>query len=85
VTPEDTILQLRAEADLLQEELEGLYAEKDSIEQQAKFALSDAVRLEKDAREAEFERAEMQMAMRRVNQLYGPFEEFEPWCDRVKT
>jgi hypothetical protein len=84
VTPEDTILQLRAEADLLQEELEGLYAERDAVEQQGQIALRDAIRLEEDCRNAEQERAEMVIAMRRVNQLHGPFPEFEPWCDRVR-
>jgi hypothetical protein len=84
VTSEDRIAQLQAEADLLKEELEGLYAEKDRVEGFLQVLIRGAGEAEEEARGANQEQMEMLLVMRRVNQLHGPFPEFERWCGVVR-
>jgi hypothetical protein len=78
-------MQLQAEADLLREELEGLYAEKDRADAFTKVLMQGAEEVHQEVRIAEHEQMEMMLVIRRVNQLYGPFVEFERWYGRVRA
>ena len=70
---------LLAEVDLLREELEGLYREKHDVDQYVKVLLEGTRELKDQLDEARQEASELLLSIRRVDSLYGPFEEFDPW------
>jgi hypothetical protein len=74
-----TTENLLAEVDLLREELDGLYREKQRVEGMIGMLLAGAKELEGQVEDIQQSRLEMLLCMRRVNDIYGPFKEFEPW------
>lgn len=71
--------QMLAEIDLLRGELDGLYEEKSRVDGTIAILLAGVKDLEEQVDDIQQSRLEILLTVRKVNDIYGPFQEFEPW------
>lgn len=82
---DDQALALQAGNDLLRDELEGLYREKDQVSKLVKILQAGGEDLEHQLGQARQEFLEILILVRKVDQLYGPFQEFDDLLRRDGT
>jgi hypothetical protein len=74
---EDQAIALQAENDLLRQELDGLYQEKKSVDQLVQMLLASENTRGQEVADLQYEKLELLMLIGKVDQLYGPFAEFD--------